>query len=147
MDKVITDFLEKQKVASVCCLDEENNPYCFSAFYVFDRVERRLYFKSSSTSNHAQYLAQHKNLAGTILPDKLNMLAIRGIQFTGCIIDNGNASHVHAAAEYHKKYPYALVMPGDVWIVQLETIKMTDNTIGIGKKICWQREDLYEEIC
>jgi uncharacterized protein len=147
MDKVITDFIEKQKVASVCCLDEENNPYCFSAFYVFDHIERRLYFKSSSSSSHAHYLLHNKKIAGTIVPDRLNMLAIRGVQFTGFIMNDGVALNHHASAEYHKRYPYALTMPGKVWAIQLETIKMTDNTIGIGHKICWQREDLYEEIC
>lgn len=147
MDKIITDFFEKQKVASICCLDEENNPYCFSVFYVFDRVERRLYFKSSNSSNHAHYLLQHKKIAGTIVPDRLNMLAIRGLQFTGTIMEDGIALVHHASGEYHKRFPYALAMPGNVWTIQVEKIKMTDNTIGIGHKVCWQREDLYEDIC
>jgi uncharacterized protein YhbP (UPF0306 family) len=146
MDKIIVDFIEKQKTASVCCLDEENNPYCFSIFYVFDKAERRLHFKSSGSSNHARYLLQNKRVAGTILPDKLNMLAIRGLQFTGSIVES-IAAHHHATIEYHKKIPLALAMAGEVWTIQLETIKMTDNTIGLGKKIHWQREDLYEDIC
>jgi uncharacterized protein YhbP (UPF0306 family) len=145
MDKSIINFIEKQKTASICCLDEEDNPYCFSIFYVFDKVERRLYFKSAASSNHAHYLLKNKRVAGTILPDKLNMLAIRGLQFTGVIVDN--STNHHATSEYHRKIPLALAMPGEVWTIQLETIKMTDNTIGLGKKIHWQREDLYEEIC
>ncbi len=143
---MITDFIERQKTASVCCLDEENNPYCFSVFYVFDRVERRLYFKSSASSNHARHLLKNKKIAGTIMPDKLNMLAIRGIQFTGIVMDDTNTLHHHATAEYHKRIPLALAMSGEVWAIQLETIKMTDNTIGLGKKINWQRENLYEDV-
>jgi uncharacterized protein YhbP (UPF0306 family) len=81
------------------------------------------------------------------MPDKLNMLAIRGVQFTGFIMEDTISSHHHATAEYHKKIPLALAMPGEVWSIQLETIKMTDNTIGLGKKIYWQREDLYEDVC
>jgi uncharacterized protein YhbP (UPF0306 family) len=147
MNKIITAFIEKQKCASVCCLDEHNNPYCFNIFYVFDNAERRLYFKSAYNSNHARYLLQNKIVAGTILPDKLNLFAVRGVQFTGFVIENPDLSHHHAAEEYHKRFPFALAMPGDVWTIQLETIKMTDNTIGIGKKISWQRENLYEDIC
>jgi uncharacterized protein len=147
MNKIITEFIEKQKCASVCCLDEKNDPYCFNIFYAFDKSERRLYFKSSHNSNHAQYLLRNKTIAGTILPDKLNLLAIRGVQFTGYVMDNPDLVHHHAAEEYHRKFPFALAMPGEVWTIQLETIKMTDNTVGIGKKISWQREDLYEEIC
>ena len=145
MDKAIVDFIEKQKTASVCCLDEDGNPYCFSIFYVFDKVERRLYFKSSASSNHGHYLKLNNRIAGTIMPDKLNTLAVKGIQFTGFV--ENNPVHHHATTEYHKKIPIALAMPGEVWTIQLETIKMTDNTIGFGKKILWQREDLYEDIC
>jgi uncharacterized protein len=146
MDKIIVDFIERQKTASVCCLDDQHNPYCFSIFYVFDKVDRRLYFKSSPSSNHARYLRQNKKVAGTITPDKLNALAIRGVQFTGSIVENIYIHH-HAKTEYHKRIPLALAMPGEVWAIQLETIKMTDNTIGFGKKIHWQREDVYEDIC
>jgi uncharacterized protein YhbP (UPF0306 family) len=142
MDKRIIEFIGRQKAASVCCLDEKNNPYCFCIFFVFDEDNQRLYFKSSSSSNHAVYLLMNKRVAGTILPDKLNLLAIRGIQFTGFI---SNADPIHpAAAAYHKKIPLALAMPGDVWAIQLETIKMTDNTIGIGKKILWDRREVEQ---
>ena|SRR5436190_4304651 len=147
MNKSITEFIEKQKCASVCCLDEKNDPYCFNIFYAFDKSEWRLYFKSSHNSNHAQYLLKNKTVAGTILPDKLNLFAIRGVQFTGFVTDNPDLVHHHAAEEYHKKFSFALAMPGEVWTIQLETIKLTDNTVGIGKKICWHRENLYEDIC
>jgi len=138
MDKRIIEFISQQKTASVCCLDENNNPYCFSVFFVFDKDRERLYFKSSSSSSHVRYLLLNKEIAGTILPDKLNLLAIQGIQFTGSICP-GESIHF-AARAYHKKIPFALAMPGDVWAIQLKTIKLTDNTIGIGKKILWIKE-------
>ena len=138
MDKRIIEFISQQKTASVCCLDENNDPYCFNVFFVFDKDKERLYFKSSSASNHTRWLLMNKRIAGTILPDKLNLLAIRGIQFTGFIC-TGESIHF-AASAYHKKIPFALALPGDVWAIQLETIKLTDNTIGIGKKILWNKE-------
>lgn len=140
MDKRIIKFISQQKTASVCCLDEKNDPYCFSVFFVFDEHKKRLYFKSSSSSNHARFLLMNKRIAGTILPDKLNLLAISGIQFTG-FISTGDSIHF-AASTYHKKIPLALAMPGDVWIIQLDTIKLTDHTIGIGKKIIWNKEQI-----
>jgi len=140
MDKRIIGFIGQQKTATVCCLDEENNPCCFSVFFVFDEDKQRLYFKSSASSNHARYLLMNKRIAGTILPVRLNLLAIRGIQFTGFIC-NADPKHF-ATAAYHKKIPFALAMPGDVWAIQLETIKMTDNTIGMGKKILWNRKEV-----
>src|SRR5258708_28491953 len=109
MDKGIIEFINRQKTASICCLDEKSNPYCFSVFFVFDENKERLYFKSSSSSSHACYLLMNKRIAGTILPDKLNLLAISGIQFTGFICTSDS---IHfAASTYHKKIPLALAMP------------------------------------
>ena len=47
-------------------------------------------------------------------------------------------------AEYHKKFPFALAMSGDIYAVQLEKIKLTDNGKGFGKKINWQRAEIAE---
>src|SRR5690242_21901251 len=88
----IAQFIEKQKTSSLCCIDESGKPYCFSCFYVFNPQQGLLYFKSSSKSKHAGLLPVHPFIAGTILPDKLNILAIKGIQFEGTILQIGRAS-------------------------------------------------------
>ena len=40
---------------------------------------------------------------------------------------------------YYKKYPFAVAFPGNIWGVELTSIKMTDNTLGFGKKIEWKK--------
>jgi uncharacterized protein YhbP (UPF0306 family) len=140
MNKTIIEFIKKQTVASVCCLDAENCPYCFSVFFSFSPVNGLLHFKSSGSSSHAGFLLKNRVVAGTILPDKLNLLFIRGIQFTGVILDYSDPLTRSASTEYHKRFPFALAMPGEVWTLQLESIKMTDSTKGFGKKILWKRE-------
>jgi uncharacterized protein YhbP (UPF0306 family) len=35
----------------------------------------------------------------------------------------------------------AVAMPGEVWTVCLDTIKMTNNKAGFGKKLTWNREE------
>ena len=84
---------------------------------------------------------QNPNVAGTIQPDKLNPLAIKGLQFTGVMTENAE----HASAHYYKKYPFALAMPGVVWAIQLDYTKMTDNTLSFGKKIIWERKTVTVE--
>lgn len=135
MDKRIIEFMDGQKVATICCIDKENKPYCFSCFYAFDEEAQMLYFKTSSNTYHAPLLVIRPTIAGTIQPDKLNPLAIKGIQFTGTVVHGDHASTV-----YHKKYPFALAMAGEVWAVDLHYIKMTDNTLSFGKKIIWEKE-------
>lgn len=133
MDKRITDFMNDQRVASICCIDNDGKPYCFSCFYALDEETQMLYFKTSSNTYHAPLLVNHPNIAGTIQPDKLNPLAIKGIQFNGVVVHGDHASSV-----YHRKYPFALAMSGEVWAIQLQYIKMTDNSLGFGKKITWE---------
>jgi uncharacterized protein YhbP (UPF0306 family) len=43
-----------------------------------------------------------------------------------------------------KKYPFALAIPGDVYTIQPDYIKLTDNTIGFGKKLTWLRNEVNE---
>lgn len=142
MNERIVDFIKHQKVASVCCVDEENNPYCFSCFYAFDEERQLLYFKSGSGSHHVQLLLNNPVVAGTIQQDKLNSLAIKGIQFTGRILDPRTDICSGAESFYHKKFPFAIAMPGEIWTLQPETIKMTDNTLSFGKKLHWQLHEV-----
>jgi uncharacterized protein len=137
MNERIVDFITHQRVASVCCVDEENKPYCFSCFYAFDAERDLLYFKSGSSAHHSQILLQNPVVAGTIQADKLNTLAIKGIQFTGRILHPKNDLCSQAESVYHKRFPFALAMPGEIWTLQPETIKMTDNTLSFGKKLHW----------
>lgn len=142
MDERIVEFITGNKVAAVCCLDADNKPYCFSCFYAFDKERHLLYFKSGAAAHHSELLLQNPVVAGTINPDKLNSLAIKGIQFTGSILDSRNELCFEAANLYHKRFPFALAMPGDIWTIQLEVIKMTDNTLSFGKKIHWNLHEL-----
>jgi len=142
----IAQFIEKQKTCSLCCIDESGKPYCFSCFYVFNHQQGLLYFKSSSKSKHSGLLPFHPHIAGTILPDKLNILIIKGIQFEGTILPANHFLTDEATKFYHKKNPAGLAVPGDIWIVKIDNIKMTDNTLGFGKKITWSRSQKHAAV-
>jgi len=139
MNDSITRFLQRQTCATICCVDELGKPYCFSCFYVFDCKERLLYFKSSADSHHSVLLKKNPIIAGTILPDKLNVLFVKGVQFEGFVLDEHQPLAIQASAYYHKKHLIALAIPGEIWTVQINYIKMTDSTKGFGKKITWSR--------
>jgi len=144
MNERIIAFLEGQKVASICCVDENNTPCCFSCFYAFDRLRNLLYFKSSVNTQHGMVLQKAPRVAGTIQPNKLNPLAIKGIQFKGTILGEDDPFTSNAKSFYHNKHPFAIAVPGEVWTIQLQQVKMTDNTLSFAKKITWQRENAVE---
>jgi uncharacterized protein len=142
MNPSIIEFINEQKVASVCCLDENGLPHCFSCFYAFNSTDGLLYFKSQASSGHSRMLLNKQDTAGTILPDKLKVLALKGIQFKGAVLDFSDPLCANASSNYHKKFPFALAKSGEVWTIRLDCIKMTDNTKGFGTKIIWERNEV-----
>jgi uncharacterized protein YhbP (UPF0306 family) len=141
MEERINKFIKKQTCANICCVDEKRSPYCFSCFYSFNSEEGLIYFKSPLDTHHSKLIFANPNIAGTILPDKLNVLHVKGIQFVGVVLSPDHVLTENASSHYHKKYPFALAMPGEIWTVQVNYIKITDSKLGFGKKIVWQREE------
>jgi hypothetical protein len=141
MNNLIIDFINKQTCATICGIDEQNSPYCFSCFYAFDSNNGVLYFKSSVATRHSDILANNPLIAGTILPDKLNSLMVKGIQFEGAVLHEAHPFAKAAAKIFYKKHTAAMAMPGELWALELQHIKMTDSTLGFGKKINWNRSE------
>ena len=138
MDKEIIDFIKQNQVANICCV-EDNKPYCFNCFYAPMNNEGYLVFKSSSDTKHADILERNHEIAGSILPNELDPLAIRGIQFQGIAKEEDVVSLLQAATAYYAKYPMAFAMPGKLWIVEIQSLKFTDNTKGFGYKNSWKK--------
>ena len=42
---------------------------------------------------------------------------------------------------YIKRFPYAAVAPLSLWMLRPKMMKLTDNTLGFGKKLIWQSEE------
>ena len=141
MNERILSFLKRQTAASICCVTGMNEPYSFSCFYAFNDTEKLLYYKSTVASFHSKILLQNPKVSGTIMPDKLNKLAVKGIQFTGLVLADKDPLCMGAFKNYHSRFPMAIAIPGIVWTIQLNQLKMTDNVPGIFKKHSWQREE------
>lgn len=140
MDERIENFIKKQTVVTIAVISDKGTPYCASCFYAYDEENKVIFFKSDTNTNHMHYALERSAIAGTIMPDSLNKAAIKGIQFEGELIVNNKTLDELASSIYHKKYPFAKVMYGEVWVVTLNSIKFTDNTLMFGKKLLWDRE-------
>lgn len=140
MNKTMIEFIKAQTCASICCVDEQGMPYCFSCYYVFNAEKNLLYFKSHADTTHIRILLNNPVTAGTILPDQLHKLATKGIQFTGQLLPARDDRTKDASLRYHKKFPIALAIPGKVWTLLLNQVKMTDSSKTFGQKIKWERE-------
>lgn len=142
MDYKIIDFLKKQTSASVSCVNEILEPYSFSCFFAFNPEQTLLYYKSAPSSYHSRILSKQPKVAGTVMPDKLNKLAIRGIQFTGDLLAEDDPLCKNAADIYYRKFPVGLAISGLVYTIRLDQLKMTNNILGMMEKLSWEREDI-----
>ena len=139
MNDDIIQFFQGQTCATICCIDTFGKPYCFTCFYAFNAEDGLLYYKTSPQSNHALMMTKNPCVAGTVLPDKLNKLVVKGIQFEATVLDDNDPGIKKDTGFYHRKNPLALAMPGEVWALKIDSIKMTDSTKLFGKKITWKR--------
>jgi uncharacterized protein YhbP (UPF0306 family) len=135
----IRGFFEKNRVATICVTDGRNMPYCFTCFFVISGEHPTLVFKSSYGTAHEDATRLETEIAGTVLPEKLDLLKIKGIQFTGHTLNEADIDQ-KLIFDYYNKYPFGRVMPGYIWAVKLRVIKFTDNTNVFGQKTFWNAE-------
>lgn len=133
----LNSFLQENKIATVCFVDQENNPYCINCFYVFDEEHSLFIFKSSNGTMHQNFTKPTASVSGTILPDTIDILKLKGMQFVGKIIDKEEIVKLHLNSQYLKKYPMSIGIIGYIWAVRLDFLKFTDNTLGFGNKTIW----------
>ena len=138
IDENIIAFLNSQTNMTIAVSDDDS-PYCANCFYAFSKKENLLFFKSKPETNHIKLAIQSSNIAGTILPDSMDKTRIQGIQFTGRFIQLDYDFFSSAKLIYYKNFPFAMPIAGELWAIELLTIKFTDNKLGFGKRIEWKK--------
>lgn len=137
MDKNIQQFIKNEKNLTFCTT-VNNIPHCSNCFYAFDVESNSLFFKSGKNTQHIKNALLNNNVAGTIVPDLQKIGTIKGIQYFGKFIIPTSEILQTAKNIYYTKYPFAIAISGELWSIALISIKMTDNTLGFGKKYFWE---------
>lgn len=98
-----------------------------------------LVFMSDRHTKHISYALNQRNVAGTIVTQENNISKIQGIQFTGSMAEIEGDLMNFARKIYLRKVPVARAQQADLFSIQLDFIKMTNNRLGFGKKLIWER--------
>lgn len=134
MIEKIEQFLQEHHLLSLATIGDRL--WCCSMFYAYDPQGVLFIVASDETTEHMKNVAQNLHIAGTVALETKTVGKIQGIQFTGVMEQCSNGLE----ALYFKAFPYARIMNPTLWQIRLNEIKMTDNTLGFGKKISWKRE-------
>jgi uncharacterized protein len=138
-DERVVKFIREHHILTLAT-SNNNEPYCATCFYVFDRKRISFIFTSDMETKHAQDMLKQSKVSGTIALETSMIGKIRGIQFTGSVKILKGDELKSARLIYIKKFPVAMLKKTTLWEIDADYIKMTDNRLGFGKKIRWKKE-------
>lgn len=138
-DKKIVDFINEHYVLTLATSHDEE-PYCANCFYVYMEDENSLVFTSDYDTKHIMQASHNIYVAGSIVLESNVVGKIQGVQFQGIISEPQDESLSKARTAYLKRFPVAMLMKTTLWVVDLTFLKYTDNNLGFGKKLTWEKE-------
>jgi uncharacterized protein YhbP (UPF0306 family) len=137
-DPKILAFLRKHHVLTLATV-AGGQPWTANCFYAFLEEQMSFVFTSGYETRHIQEVSQNNKVAGNVVLETGIIGKIQGIQFAGMLeLAEGEALE-KASSAYLKRFPFAALMDTTLWILPIDYLKMTDNRLGFGKKLVWER--------
>ena len=138
LNERIVKFLKSHHILTLAT-SNNNEPYCANCFYSFIEEKNLLIITSDYETRHVQEMIKQNRISGAIALETKIIGKIRGIQFTGIISDLKDKDKATARISYLKRFPFAILKETALWSIELDYIKMTDNRLGFGKKLYWNK--------
>ena len=136
IDDKIVKFLTKHHLLTLAT-SCDGNPWCANAFYAFSKDDNSLIITSKPETKHGSQALQNENIACSIALETKIIGKLQGIQITGTIELTENPAH---KATFLKKFPYTAPFLEPLWQIKIKHAKLTDNTLGVGKKIIYNEQ-------
>jgi len=137
-DPKITSFLKKHHVLTLATVAGDQ-PWVANCFYAFVEEQMAFVFTSGYETRHVQEAALNPKVAGNVVLETSIIGKIQGIQFSGTLVKAEGDALAKASSAYLKRFPFAALMDTTLWILAIDYLKMTDNRLGFGKKLLWER--------
>lgn len=99
-----------------------------------------LIFTSDFDTRHIKEAIQNSKVAGNVVLETSVVGKIQGIQFSGEMSLPEGEELKGVDLIYLKRFPFAVLMNTNLWELRIDYAKMTDNRLGFGKKLIWERE-------
>ena len=137
MDERFIKFIKKHHVLTLATVNGEGMPYVANCFYAFDAKRNLFVFTSDLATRHGAEMAANSSVALSIVLETRIVGRVQGLQVTGRALRGDD----EARKCYIKRFPYAAAADLELWMVEPTMMKLTDNTLGFGKKLLWQSEE------
>ncbi len=150
----IEAFIRKHHVMTLATVGGDGMPWVAHAFYAWMPASKVsdgdgspdaqsgagcFVFMSDPATRHAAEMARHAQVAAAIALETRVVGRLQGLQIEGEVHRPEGADLEKARRAYLKRFPYAVAMEQQLWILSPTLMKLTDNTLGFGKKLIWNR--------
>lgn len=116
-------------------------PWTASCYYAFDAAAGRFLIASDPATRHLREALANPRVAWAIHLETRIVGKVRGLQATGRLAALEGPDLEAAKAAYLRAFPVARMMPRlDLWALEPDHLKLTDNRLGFGTKLLWTRE-------
>lgn len=139
MEKRIVDFIKKHHVLTLAT-SFEGLPWVANCFYAFMEQGNAIVFTSGRDTKHIKDLSGGNIVAASIVLETSVVGKIQGIQLRGRLNEPSGETIKTARTAYLKRFPFAVLMETTLWVLEVEYLKMTDNRLGFGKKLIWEKK-------
>lgn len=114
-------------------------PWSANCFYAFNAEKMTVIFTSGFETRHIKEAMQNSYVAGNVVLETTVVGKIQGIQFSGELFLPEGELAAEVNKIYLRKFPFAALMDTTLWELRIDYAKMTDNRLGFGKKLIWER--------
>ena len=135
IDKKIVDFIGEHHVLTLATATADGAPYCCNAFYAYR--DGAFIFTTDASTHHGKMMTDNPRVAASIVLETRTVGKVQGLQICGTVRRGEEEDRM----AYIKRFPYAAVAPLNIWVIEPDFMKLTDNTLGFGKKLIWNSQE------
>lgn len=139
IDPRIIKFIKRHNVMTIATT-QGDEAYCCNIFYAYIESQNLFVFTSGPDTRHVSEWTSNPRVAGSIVLETRVVGRVQGLQLQGLVSLPADDLAVAARSAFLKRYPYALTMDLSLWVLEPTFAKLTDNTLGFGTKLIWNRE-------
>jgi uncharacterized protein YhbP (UPF0306 family) len=137
-DQRMVMFLRRHHLLTLATC-HDNQPWCCNCFYAYIDRLCGLVFTSDTSTRHIAEAMQQPTVAGSVALESTVVGKLQGIQLEGRLTEADGELLKEIKTAYLKRFPFAILMDTKLWLLELSSMKMTDNRLGFGKKLYWRR--------
>lgn len=139
IDEKIVRFITSHHVMTVAAA-AGGDLWCANCFYAYLEDEESFVITSDTATRHGGLFLENPDVTGSVVLETEEIGKIQGLQFRAyASLSDGSLTDRYRLA-YLRRFPYAVLKGGDVWVLRLTSLKFTDNRLGFGRKLLWNRE-------